>query len=1092
MLSGPFKEVENITQAVHDTADFIDNSLGSGDAIDDTKDYDFVPDFLTPETGLGETAQALSAFAAGWVTGGKLISLGGKGLKSVGAISKLAEATKASKPARYVSTALKGGVIDFVSGDGSDQRLADAIVNNDLLGSSIAQYLASNEDDSLFEGRLKNVAEGFILGGVVDSVIMPTFRGIKKGFKASAKGDLKASLAAHKETAEALDNTVKNPLKTTTETVEATAAETATKTAATVDEAIAKAGTSWAEPSADTYTARAVAQQNKQRIRERNLVFNSTHYQERIKGTLEVMDEALDVATSNSHMNMAEEYGKALDHYYANNLDKTFDPKAVLFTDGLKDMDKRVGTAVHGIWLNVAAPDFLRPDMQKLTEGVPNATETIREKLTGIFDVLLDLKLSNMEAGQISAINDAIRRFSGMNRAQVSAKASKAAAPVIMGNAESLGRQLIQNKTDEELAQLASTFIRVMDNGDGKVMDKLIAAAVDNDDKVLKVFGIPKDEIIDSIYKYRYISMLSSMKTSLRNFTGNSAKIPLIAFEESVQGAALGWQATDGGFAKKAVGAFAGAKDGAYFLKGLNYAKYQAWETLKNSWKYGEALTRPSEYSAIKKTKSWGVFDWPLKALQAADEFFASLTGTAKAYEQAMIDLKASGALNGITDAKLRGEITAKWFEDYMPKTYLKQTMADGTVLERAGLALTGAREIADEATFQQALDQYNKRIADTIQRVPGGRLLFPFYKTPVNIFKDVFWTRGAKAPYELYTAMNSGDPQQIAKAVSHVTSAIFLWTTAYSLVQSGHITGKGPDNPFQRESLEQTGWKANSYRDADGNYYSLDAIEPYGSMLGFLASSVEQADRDGASLFSVEGLDYLWQGLLTTAKDKTFLKGLGDIMQSIDRGTTTDSRGVPSQIAISFIPSLLRDLGQAIDPIRRQTPDFYSKALNRTPWRDVLAPQVNWVTGTVQQYGHGGGAPSFFDAWSGSKDNGNAVFYELTRLSGVDNPNDEILGVKLTPEEYAEYKQTIGTVEIDGRTLYQTLDEIINSSNYQRDVEMNPDPSPYELADNRAKILQDVIRKYKERGKADFLRANPRITQESNKTNPLLMLTEA
>lgn len=1047
IVSGPVKEIENVTQAVHDTADFIDDKLGSGTVIDGKKDYDVVPDIIKPETALGETAQAISAFASGWVAGGKLISVGAKALKGATTLQKAA--TAVDKAPKYVNTILKGGVIDYLSGDASDQRLADTIVDNDLFGSSFAQFLASKEDDTAAEARLKNVVEGFLLGSAVDGALA-VFKGMKKGAATAAKTT-------------SIDKALSNK-KATAEVVEA-----ATKTAAptTVEEVKKATGDAWATMPG-TRTKQAMQEEGKNALRAKVKYFNDAHYSEKAVPIIENLQEALgrQIEEAASNKTVAD---TALKYIAENNLDTTFDRTKLLLNEGLSEaMDTRTATATRAIWLNAFAPDQLSKNLQLLKEGAEGAAEKTRNMVYDIFDVLVDLKASNLAAGQTGEINDIVRQMGKETASTAGMKGTNSAKTI------PLSKEILKDKTDEEITTIATLMKQATENGDIKNLYRTVAAAAGKNNKeALKILGIPVEGAMDTVLKYRYIAMLSSLKTHMRNTIGNSAKIPLIAFEESVQGAALGWQAAGGtGVGKQLVGALAGAKDhGAYYLQGLKYARKQAWDTFKNSWKYGEALTRLSEYNTLKKTteKSLGAFEWPLNALAAADDFFASLTGTAKAYETAMLDLKSKSILKGL-DKKLAADVKTKWLEDSLDKAFVSRAMKDGTTVKNT-LALTEMVKIADEATFQQELGKFGSAVARFTNSHPAMKMLFPFVKTPTNIFKDVFWTRGAGAPFELYTALTKGNPQQKAEAVAHLTSGIALWLTAYNLALDGKIIGQAPENKFQREAMQKNGVTFNSYRDSDGNYYSLDALEPYGSMLGFLATAVDKGQR-GTGLSA----DVLFEALLATAKEKTYLKGLGDLMDTLDSDTPLDSKGVISGIGISFIPSILRDLGQSIDPIRRQTPDFYSKALDRTPYREELAPKVDWLTGQEEEYSHGGGAGAYFNAWSGSQDKGSAVFYELSRLDGVQPPTGKINGIDLSADEQAEYNRTIGTLEINGKTLYQTLDAVINSDSYQRDIEQNPDPTPYELAENRKEILQNIIKEYKKRAKAEFLKQNPQL----------------
>jgi hypothetical protein len=971
-------------------------------------------------------------------------------------------ATVAPKTAKFVKTAAGGGVIDFLSGDGSDKRLADTIVDNDLFGSSLAQYLASEDDDSMFEARLKNVAEGFILGSALDSA-MAAFKYMKKGAKASAEGSLDAALAIRKEGAAAVEAAEKsNVIHSSLEDVK---------------KRLVEEGKEWATPSVEKYTPKAqlkkAAKEQKKdlagHIKQLKKAFNTKQYTEEATAIIEGFQDSLGTATLNDHMSMAALHMQALEYTAEHNLDKTFDKAALLSTGGLKDIDPRVAVHTQANWLNVFMPDQVKMTLQQVKEGVDGSIGKARQLAEDIFDVTLDLKRAGMESGQISKAMD-------NTPVKATASGAKLTAEGIQGNAEVLGRQLITGKSDEEIIEMLSTVKNLGENGDIKEIKKVIAAA-SGDKEIFKLMGVPMDSWMDNIYKYRYISMLSSMKTHMRNFVGNTAKVPLIAFEEAVQGAALGWQAGEG-VGGKVIGALAGAKNGAYYIQGLYYAKRQAWESLQNAWRYNEALTRPSEYTGLAQQSDWGLFEAPLKALKASDEFFASWTGTAKAYEQAMLDLKASGALKGASP-ELRAKITADWLDDYIGNAFTSMTMRDGTVIKRAGLGLKDMRQIADEATFQQELGKFGKSLSTFVNTAPGVKLVMPFVKTPMNIFKDVFWTRGPGVVMEIGQAMKSGNPAAKAKAISHLTSGIFLWTTAYELAQSGKITGQGPDNKNQRQRLLDNGWQPHCFKTEDETYLDLNAIEPYGSLLSFFADMVEKGEREGLGALD---LDNVWTCLLTTVKDKTFLKGVSEFMMSMDRGTMTEHNGFIAQMGMSFVPSLLRDLGQINDPVRRETPDFYSKIADRLPGaRENLTPKINWLTGEEQEFAHGGGLGSLFNMWSGSQDKGSAVFYELSRLTGVSEPSDNIQGMKLSPEQYADYCKTIGTIELGGRTLYQTLDEVINSDAYQRDIEQRPDPSPYEVDENRAKRLRQVIKAYKDAGKAQFLRDNPQIATNPN-----------
>jgi hypothetical protein len=60
-----------------------------------------------------------------------------------------------------------GAVSDLTVFDPNEGRLSDMLVEFDspVLNNAVTQYLATDEDDTEMEGRLKNVLEGMLIGG---------------------------------------------------------------------------------------------------------------------------------------------------------------------------------------------------------------------------------------------------------------------------------------------------------------------------------------------------------------------------------------------------------------------------------------------------------------------------------------------------------------------------------------------------------------------------------------------------------------------------------------------------------------------------------------------------------------------------------------------------------------------------------------------------------------------------------------------------------------------------------------------------------------------------------------------------------------
>jgi len=122
------------------------------------------------ETFVGGATGGLTQFIAGWMA-----------LAPVKVLSIARNATVATQVGK---AALKGAVVDFTVFDAHEARLADFLKSTGLEADWI-NYLASegNEDDSIFEGKMKNAIEGGVLGTGLDI----TFRTVGYGYRAIRK-----------------------------------------------------------------------------------------------------------------------------------------------------------------------------------------------------------------------------------------------------------------------------------------------------------------------------------------------------------------------------------------------------------------------------------------------------------------------------------------------------------------------------------------------------------------------------------------------------------------------------------------------------------------------------------------------------------------------------------------------------------------------------------------------------------------------------------------------------------------------------------------------------------------------------------------
>jgi predicted regulator of amino acid metabolism with ACT domain len=205
---------QGVVNAVEEQGDFLDENIislgglefGDGDGKFTFKDL--VPSYVTPKkwkegaysqkrnlpifhkpTGTAEQmTEGATRFITGFVGPSKIL----KGVGLGGGI---------------VKTGLRGmtagAASDLTVFDPAEGRLSDMLVEFDspVLNNAVTQYLATDEDDTEMEGRIKNVLEGMAIGGPLEILF-----GIKAFKKAKKTKDIAKKEKIYKDAGEAIES----------------------------------------------------------------------------------------------------------------------------------------------------------------------------------------------------------------------------------------------------------------------------------------------------------------------------------------------------------------------------------------------------------------------------------------------------------------------------------------------------------------------------------------------------------------------------------------------------------------------------------------------------------------------------------------------------------------------------------------------------------------------------------------------------------------------------------------------------------------------------------------------------------------------
>lgn len=118
-----------------------------------------LPEGADPESVTGSTIKSISQFITAWIPF----------LRGIKSATPIANTTKIGRFAQRSGAAIAVGGIAF---DPMEKRLANLLVENDILTDPITQYLATDPNDNEAEARLKSGLEIALLGGVAEGAFV--------------------------------------------------------------------------------------------------------------------------------------------------------------------------------------------------------------------------------------------------------------------------------------------------------------------------------------------------------------------------------------------------------------------------------------------------------------------------------------------------------------------------------------------------------------------------------------------------------------------------------------------------------------------------------------------------------------------------------------------------------------------------------------------------------------------------------------------------------------------------------------------------------------------------------------------------------
>ena len=1008
---------------------------------------DLIPKSREAETTAGGVTKSVTQFLTGFA-GAKKITSGVAGYNKLN---------------KFVRSTIEGAIADFTVFDEHEARLSDFVIEVvPDAEESFFGYLASDENDTFYEGKLKNALEGGMLGTVADG----TFRLIKYAKDMRKLKKEKNLTEAQKEAKKLRDELYKD--------------------LANVDEQqldyISKVNR-----GIPVELKAPVGRPSREKIDE--LVKDST-YVKTIKENMKKVrlgemssDEAFDIPLNIKRLDGGEAINDISD--------------VIAVTKAVFDNAKSIKEVVD----DVQTFDDIMKESEDLIE---KPIETLQRANTLGEQIMKDAPIMQNSLAVIykglarQYLNTAKKYEGGLvsqkevdNNLDLVVKTGELLKQFKKGGGRLLNANNIvvkqESQSIKELNKLIEKNRFRITPEERAILHKKVATV----EKPRKVLKFIKDVAtlrafgLDKINEYWINALLSNPKTHAINMTSNL----LVAITRPLE------QMVGSGFGLIDRKAFI---ESASTLAGLiKYFRLSLRASMEAARRGDSILDKGlnkvdlPEQSIGGKTGSF--IRIPTKLLQAEDEFFKQINYHAKAYSMAVSDGLSKNLSRKknirLPNGKMVSELD-EHVEDFMDSAF--KPSGEGRIPE--------ALEYAQTNTFTKDLG------ADTVgggyQKIVNGfpllRQITPFVRTPVNIFRYAM-DRSPLGFVRKNMRERLKDPATRSQARGELLLGNSIIIGMITLADSEQITGGYNPNPIIRRQQMDSGWQPYSIKWND-KYISYERLDPFAMIIGITADYNQlyaEATEDERNQLA-EGIqltlynqiistagnvgDVLLTGSLGASKNltsKTYLKGLSDFIEVLDSGELREAERFLRNKVGSFTPSIITNFIN--DPVYRETKSIADTIKTRLGSTSV-DPSFN-VMGEVRTR-----EASFLERFliptTISQDKGDVVLNEFNRLGVGFTPIRDTMGsnsnVQLssyTNEKgitaYRRYNELIGTVKVKGLTLRQALEKEIKSDKYQTKLTDNITDEDFSYKGSKQDKINKIIKAYRMKAKKLLMKEN-------------------
>ena len=957
----------------------------------------------------------------------------------------------------------KGAVVDFTAFDAHEARASDMMIELGMEAEWL-RYLAADEDDTIFEGKMKNAIEGLGLGVAAEGAFLfakATAKYTKSKFARDTEGNIAKAEELEKEAIalaeEAQAKTFKDPKEAELEDLDGTP--------------IAKVD----DEDAAIFKGEEVDTKQKVELDES---------QAPIGAKLPDPEDPLRGAADNQKLRNEEGDFRDLEGGHTKHISwKESNVKAQRLIAKLVK-----GNGEDGVGIIQLAKQFFDTKIDpKDADAFAAASIQLEMSIWKQFEVL-----SKTPAAK-AAEPTTVRKLETLVEALRYAQASR------RGGASSNARALALQKQAKEA--IPDLDFDMTPEGMIKTLNKEANAGV------IRKGTRNVNKVINAVNEYWLNSLLSGWTTHAINLSSN-AFVSAVDIVEVAGGASLA--------------ALKNPKEGARQLRLaqrqavgiIKYARISA-KMAAETLKYGrnildeESMINESvdnivgevaigkgnvELSKIFSDPDLDMVDrlgniirLPSRGLMGGDELFKQLNFRAKAYAYAAEEMDKALANGKIKPEEFDAAVEVRLDEAYEAARSAKKGDIIADPVANKGL------KAARVNTFTNDLGKQGKALQSFVGDVPLLRQIIPFIRTPINILKyPLKRSPLGLASKNMREAIGRGG-EEASQAIFQMTMGTALWSYVYSKTVQDKVeipAGKGDMIEVhkyqgswsgytyqQKQAMRASGASPNSFYDEDsGTWKSYSRLDPFAMFLG-VSADVREVVASGAHDGAMEMSTAAIIAIANQFKDKTYTKGVADFVKAADDperywanymyqksgsfvpsavsqfNTDQDIRIVrsTSDAVLKRLPGFSETLEPSFDILGQVNPRAEGYLLKRTTWQDdVVRSEMFRLAPSI-------GKPSERHA------------------SGVDLPDFVNEDGK---SAYWRYNELIGESTYGNRTLQENLERKILSYPYQENLGEGSQTPEGKIGSAREKALKKIVNKHREKAMKQLRKEFPELDQ--------------